>query len=167
MSRSRMEAFSDGVLAIIITIMVLKITIPASPTLASLKDTIPVFLAYILSFVYVGIYWVNHHHLTSGLTTVSGRLLWKNLFWMFWMSLIPMATEWLGANPMKSIPAVFYGFILLICAIAYNLLQYEVIKVSGEDSCIAKSIGKNHKGLLSAVAYAIAIIFDYFFPIGV
>ena len=107
MSRGRMEAFSDGVLAIVITIMVLKLNAPKDLTLDAVKEVFPTFLAYILSFIYVGIYWANHHHLINMTDSVSGRLLWKNLHWIFWMSLIPMATEWMGLNPYKSLPALF------------------------------------------------------------
>lgn len=165
MNTGRMEAFSDGVLAIIITIMVLKLNAPDSMTFNGIKEIFPIFLAYIVSFIYVGIYWANHHHLISTIDLVSGKLLWKNLHWIFWMSLIPVATEWLGLNPFESIPAVFYGIILFMCAISYNIVQREVIKISGKDSQISKDIGNDLKGKVSILAYAFAIIFAFYFPI--
>ena len=149
MSRGRMEAFSDGVLAIVITIMVLKLNAPKDLTLDAVKEVFPTFLAYILSFIYVGIYWANHHHLINMTDSVSGRLLWKNLHWIFWMSLIPMATEWMGLNPYKSLPALFYGIILFMCAVSYNIVQAEVIKINGKDSQIFRNIGNDLKGKLS------------------
>ena len=153
MSRGRMEAFSDGVLAIVITIMVLKLNAPKDLTLDAVKEVFPTFLAYILSFIYVGIYWANHHHLINMTDSVSGRLLWKNLHWIFWMSLIPMATEWMGLNPYKSLTALFYG------------VQAEVIKINGKDSQIFRNIGNDLKGKLSIIAYAAAIIFAFYFPV--
>ena len=140
MSRGRMEAFSDGVLAIVITIMVLKLNAPKDLTLDAVKEVFPTFL-------------------------VSGRLLWKNLHWIFWMSLIPMATEWMGLNPYKSLPALFYGIILFMCAVSYNIVQAEVIKINGKDSQIFRNIGNDLKGKLSIIAYAAAIIFAFYFPV--
>ena len=163
MSRGRMEAFSDGVLAIVITIMVLKLNAPKDLTLDAVKEVFPTFLAYILSFIYVGIYWANHHHLINMTDSVSGRLLWKNLHWIFWMSLIPMATEWMGLNPYKSLPALFYGIILFMCAVSYNIVQAEVIKINGKDSQIFRNIGNDLKGKLSIIAYAAAIILLFIF----
>lgn len=160
-----MEAFSDGVLAIVITIMVLKLNAPKDLTLDAVKEVFPTFLAYILSFIYVGIYWANHHHLINMTDSVSGRLLWKNLHWIFWMSLIPMATEWMGLNPYKSLPALFYGIILFMCAVSYNIVQAEVIKINGKDSQIFRNIGNDLKGKLSIIAYAAAIIFAFYFPV--
>lgn len=146
MSKGRMEAFSDGVLAIVITIMVLKLNAPESLTLDAVKEVFPTFLAYILSFIYVGIYWAEHHHLINMTDSVSGRLLWKNLHWIFWMSLIPMATEWMGLNPYESLPALFYGMILFMCAVSYNIVQSEVIKINGDNSEISQNIGNEFKG---------------------
>ena len=128
MPKNRMEAFSDGVLAIIITIMVLELHIPDGATFDAIKSIIPTFIAYILSYLYVGIYWNNHHHLVSTLSKVSGKILWFNLHWLFWMSLLPMATKWLGAYPFRTAPTFVYGFILFMCAISYYLLQIEVLK---------------------------------------
>lgn len=165
MNKNRMEAFSDGVLAIIITIMVLKLNAPKSFTLIAIKEVLPVFLAFIISFIYVGIYWVNHHHLIHMTTKVSGILLWKNLHWIFWMSLIPMATEWIGINPYKNLPALFYGIIPFMCAISYNIIQGEVIKLNGDNSKISKNIGNDFKGKISIIFYAVAIIFAFYNPI--
>lgn len=165
MSKSRMEAFSDGVLAIVITIMVLKLNVPGSLTLDAVKEVFPTFLAYILSFIYVGIYWANHHHLINMTDSVSGRLLWKNLHWIFWMSLIPMATEWMGLNPYESLPALFYGMILFMCAVSYNIVQSEIIKINGDNSEIYQKIGNDLKGKISIFAYAVAIIFAFYFLI--
>lgn len=160
-----MEAFSDGVLAIVITIMVLKLNAPESLTLDAVKEVFPTFLAYILSFIYVGIYWANHHHLINMTDSVSGRLLWKNLHWIFWMSLIPMATEWMGLNPYESLPALFYGIILFMCAVSYHIVQSEVIKINGDNSEISQKIGNDLKGKISIFAYAVAIIFAFYFAI--
>lgn len=160
-----MEAFSDGVLAIIITIMVLKLNAPKDLTFSAIKEVFPTFLAYILSYIYVGIYWTNHHHLINMTSSVSGKLLWKNLHWIFWMSLIPMATEWMGLNPYESLPAVFYGIILFMCALSYNIIQGEVIRINGIDSKVSQSIGKDLKGKISIVVYAIAIVFAFYFPV--
>lgn len=165
MSKGRMEAFSDGVLAIVITIMVLKLNAPEGLTLDAVKEVFPTFLAYILSFVYVGIYWVNHHHLINMTDSVSGRLLWKNLHWIFWMSLIPMATEWMGLNPYESLPAFFYGMILFMCAVSYNIVQSEVIKINGDNSEISKNIGNDLKGKISIIAYAVAVVFAFYYLI--
>lgn len=165
MTRDRMEAFSDGVLAIVITIMVLKLKPPENIIFSAIKSVIPTFLAYVLSYIYVGIYWANHHHLIYILESVSGRLLWKNLHWIFWMSLIPTWTEWLGINPLEKLPTLFYGIILFMCAISYNMLQREVIKISGKDSAIAKSIGRDIKGKTSIILYGISIISSFFLPI--
>ena len=163
MSKGRMEAFSDGVLAIVITIMVLKLNAPESLTLDAVKEVFPTFLAYILSFIYVGIYWANHHHLINMTDSVSGRLLWKNLHWIFWMSLIPMATEWMGLNPYESLPALFYGMILFMCAVSYNIVQSEVIKINGDNSEISQNIGNDLKGKISIFAYAVADHFCFLF----
>ncbi|MGF3066876.1 TMEM175 family protein [Facklamia sp. P12945] len=165
MNTSRAEAFSDGVLAIVITIMVLKLQPPASLDLAGLKEIYPTLLAYILSYAYVGIYWANHHHLLAVLKTVNGKILWRNLFWLFFMSLIPTFTEWMGLNPSVKLPAFFYGFILLMCAVSYNILQTEIIRVNGKDSDLAKKIGKDFKGKGSIVFYILALIFAFYQPL--
>lgn len=159
MTKNRMEAFSDGVLAIIITIMVLKLEAPKRIDLQALTDTLPTLIAYVLSFVYVGIYWANHHHLISAIQKVNGKLLWINLHWIFWMSLIPFGTEWMGYHPTASAPVFIYGMILLCCAISYYWLQSAVIHINGKDSDIAQSIGKG-----SLIAYALAPLFAFWIP---
>ena len=159
-----MEAFSDGILAIVITIMVLKLNMPKDTSIEALREVFPIFLAYVLSYVYVGIYWVNHHHLITAVNKVSGRLLWKNLFWIFWLSLIPMATEWMGLHPFQKLPSLLYGSILFMCSISYIMLQSEVIKINGEDSKISESIGKDRKGKASILMYALSVGFALIFP---
>lgn len=141
MNRSRLEAFSDGVLAIVITIMVLELKAPQGFHIDALKQVAPIFLSYILSFLYVSIYWINHHHLLNAAKKVDGKILWANLHWLFWMSLIPFFTSWLGKSPWAGEPCALYGVILLICAIAYNILQRQVIKMAGQNSKLARSIG--------------------------
>ncbi|MGO3751780.1 MAG: TMEM175 family protein [Peptoniphilaceae bacterium] len=164
MTSDRMEAFSDGVLAIIITIMVLKLKVPESNDLNGIKEVLPILIAYILSYLYVGIYWANHHHLLSTVDLISGGILWKNLHWIFWMSLIPTTTEWVGLSPFEAFPTVLYGIVLFMCAVSYNMLQSSIIKINGKDSLLAKSIGRDLKGKLSILFYAIAIIFSFYNP---
>lgn len=158
MNKSRIEAFSDGVLAIIITIMVLEIKVPHGQDLADLKPLIPVFLSYILSFIYIGIYWNNHHHMMHTVQHVTGKVLWANLHLLFWLSLIPFATGWMGENNFNTIPMALYGCILLMAAIAYFILQTRIIKIHGKDSILAKAVGKDLKGKISPILYIIAII---------
>ncbi len=165
MSKDRMIAFSDGVLAIVITIMVLKLEIPQSPEFLSLRGISANFLAYILSYVYVGIYWVNHHHMFGNLDYVSRKVLWKNLLWLFSITLIPMATEWVGFNPFEKWPTMFYGIILLICACSYFYLQREVIKISDYDLNSGKGTFKDSKAKFSIIAYIIATIFALKFTV--
>lgn len=165
MTSSRMEAFSDGVLAIIITIMVLKLKVPEANDLNGVKEVLPVLVAYILSYIYVGIYWANHHHLLSTVDTISGGILWKNLHWIFWMSLIPTTTEWVGLNPFTKLPTILYGLVLFMCAVSYNILQASIITINGKDSLLAKSIGRDLKGKLSILFYAIAIIASIYLPV--
>ncbi len=164
MTRGRMEAFSDGVLAIIITIMVLKLNAPKEISLEALKELIPIFASYIVSYIYIGIYWGNHHHLVSAVNSVSSSILWRNLHWLFWMSLLPFATEWTGIDPFASLPAFMYGFILLMCAISYHLLQAAIIKQKGPDSCIQKSIGNDLKGKISIFSYALGACMSFVHP---
>jgi len=157
MQKNRLEAFSDGVLAIIITIMVLELKVPKGADLATLATLIPVFLGYVLSFVYVGIYWNNHHHLLHTCTRVTGGVLWANLHLLFWLSLFPVSTAWLGQNPYAAIPAATYGVILLCAAIAYYILQLTIIRSHGPGSVLASALGSDWKGKLSPVACLIAI----------
>ena len=159
-----MEAFSDGVLAIIITIMVLEMKVPHGTDLAALKPILPVFLSYILSFVYVGIYWNNHHHLLHSMQRVSAGTLWANLHLLFWLSLFPFATGWMGENHVASMPTAAYGFVLLMAAIAYWILQSIIIARQGCDSPLGKAIGKDWKGKLSPALYLAAIPLSFVSP---
>lgn len=165
MPKNRMEAFSDGVLAIIITIMVLELHMPDGATFDAIKSIIPTFIAYILSYLYVGIYWNNHHHLVSTLSKVSGKILWFNLHWLFWMSLLPMATKWLGAYPFRTAPTFVYGFILFMCAISYYLLQIEVLKQHKKYSKLKQIFGRDLKGKISIILYLTITICALFLPI--
>lgn len=160
-----MEAFSDGVLAIIITIMVLELHMPDGATFDAIKSIIPTFIAYILSYLYVGIYWNNHHHLVSTLSKVSGKILQFNLHWLFWMSLLPMATKWLGAYPFRTAPTFVYGFILFMCAISYYLLQIEVLKQHKKHSKLKQIFGRDLKGKISIILYLTITICALFLPI--
>jgi len=157
MGTGRLEAFSDGVIAIIITIMVLELHAPEQPTWAALRLLLPKFLAYVLSFVYVGIYWNNHHHLLRITPRVSGGVLWANLNLLFWLSLIPFTTAWAGEHYHDSIPAALYGVVLLAAAIAYWLLQCSILSVIGRDSDLGRALGTDWKGKLSPLLYAIGV----------
>jgi uncharacterized membrane protein len=157
MSKSRMEAFSDGVLAIIITIMVLELAIPHGDNLAALRPLIPIFLSYILSFVHLGIYWNNHHHLLQATHHVDGHVLWANLHLLFWLSLIPFVTGWMGENAFATWPVALYGTILLFSAIAYFILSRTLISIHERDSVLATAVGRDFKGKISVVIYLVAI----------
>jgi len=154
---NRLEAFSDGVMAIIITIMVLEMKVPHSHQLEALNPILPVFLSYVLSYVYVGIYWANHHHLLHSAKRVSGPILWANLHLLFWLSLFPFATGWVGENHFAAIPTAAYGCVLLMAAIAYWVLQRAIIARQGRESALAAAIGRDWKGKLSPVLYLLAI----------
>ena len=164
MSKGRMEAFSDGVIAVIITIMVLEMKSPHGTGLAALRPLIPVFLSYVLSFVYVGIYWNNHHHLLHATQHVEGGVLWANLHLLFWLSLTPFATAWMGENHLAPWPVALYGMVLLFAGIAYFLLTRMLIAHHGRDSKLATSIGNDKKGILSVVIYAAAIPLSFVQP---
>lgn len=157
MEKNRLEAFSDGVLAIIITIMVLELKVPHGDDLAALAPLIPVFLSYLLSFVYIGIYWNNHHHMLHATHKVNGGILWANLHLLFWLSLVPFATGWMGENHFASAPTALYGVPLLMAAIAYWILQRTIIASQGDDSLLAAAVGKDWKGKISPLLYATAI----------
>ncbi len=157
MKTSRLEAFSDGVLAIIITIMVLELKVPHAIELMALKPMLPVFLSYVLSFIYLGIYWNNHHHLFQAAEQVSGGILWANLHLLFWLSLFPFTTGWMGENHLASTPTAVYGFVLLMAAIAYYILERAIIARECQGSLLASAIGRDWKGKLSPVLYLIAI----------
>jgi uncharacterized membrane protein len=157
MKTTRLEAFSDGVLAIIITIMVLELKVPHAVELAALKPVLPVLLSYVLSFIYLGIYWNNHHHLFQATEEVSGGILWANLHLLFWLSLFPFTTAWMGENHLASTPTAVYGCVLLMAAIAYYILQRAIIARQGRKSLLAQAIGKDWKGKLSPLLYFAAI----------
>jgi uncharacterized membrane protein len=157
MHKTRLEAFSDGVLAIIITIMVLEMKVPHGENLDILRPLLPVFFSYVLSFVYVGIYWNNHHHMLHAAHRVSGSVLWANLHLLFWLSLLPFVTGWMGENHFAPLPAALYGVVLLMAGFAYWILARAIIATEGRDSLLAKAIGKDRKGTLSVVLYAAAI----------
>jgi uncharacterized membrane protein len=157
MNKNRLEAFSDGVLAIIITIMVLELKVPHGTDLAALRPLMPVLLSYLLSFLYVGIYWNNHHHMFHATPSISGRILWANLHLLFWLSLFPITTAWVGESRFAATPTAVYGFVLLMAATAYFLLQRSIITMQGDASLLAAAIGRDWKGKLSVVFYAAAI----------
>ena len=157
MTKGRMEAFIDGVLAIIITIMVLELQVPHEPTVAALAALAPVFLSYVLSFIYVGIYWNNHHHMLHTCKRVTGPILWANLHLLFWLSLFPFATGWMGENHFAALPSAFYGLVLLMAAIAYFVLQQLIIASQGADSLLRRAVGGDWKGKLSPVLYIASI----------
>jgi uncharacterized membrane protein len=153
----RLEAFTDGVIAIIITIMVLELRPPHGTTLADLKPLVPVLLSYVLSFVYLGIYWNNHHHMMHVTRRVNGAVLWGNLLLLFWLSLIPFTTAWMGENHVAPTPTALYGVVLLLAAISYYVLQLAILRLEGPTSTLAHAVGRDLKGKLSPVAYALAI----------
>jgi uncharacterized membrane protein len=157
MNKARLEAFSDGVMAILITIMVLELKVPRGADVASLRPVLPVFLTYVLSYVYLGIYWNNHHHMLHATTRIDGRVLWANLHLLFWLSLVPFATGWMGENHFAPTPTAVYGAILLAAGIAYYLLQSAIIAIEGRDSRLAAAVGRDLKGKISPLVYAVAI----------
>jgi uncharacterized membrane protein len=157
MTKNRLEAFSDGVIAIIITIMVLELKVPHGTDLASLKPLLPVFLSYVLSFVFLGIYWSNHHHLLHVVEHVDGRILWANLHLLFWLSLVPFVTAWMGENYFARWPVALYGLVLLFASIAYFILARSLISLHGRKSVLANALGRDFKGQLSTAIYLVAI----------
>ena len=165
MNKGRLEAFSDGVIAIIITIMVLELKVPHGEGFESLKPVLPTLLLYLLSFIYVGIYWNNHHHMLHACGKVSGSILWANLALLFWLSLIPFATEWMGDNHFSTAPTAFYGFVLLMSAVAYLILQGLIIYVEGTDSVLKEAVGRDWKGRTSMVLYVTAIACAFWSPV--
>ena len=158
MGKGRLEAFSDAVIAIIITIMVLELKVPHGDSLQALLPLLPVFLSYVLSFVYVAIYWNNHHHMLHACTTVSGTILWANLHLLFWLSLVPFVTGWMGENHFAVVPTALYGVVLLMAAIAYYVLEQAIIRAQGPESILKTAVGRDWKGKLSPVLYVVAII---------
>ena len=164
MERGRLEAFSDGVIAILITIMVLELRPPAGADPAALLPLVPIFLSYVLSFVFLGIYWNNHHHLFQVVRQVNGRVLWANLHLLFWLSLIPFVTAWMGENNFAAWPVALYGTVLLLAACAYYLLVRSLLALHEKDSMLAAALGSDFKGKISIVIYAIAIPFAFVVP---
>lgn len=164
MSKGRLEAFSDGVLAIILTIMVLELQIPEHATWAALQPLVPKFLSYLLSFIFIGIYWNNHHHLWQAVKRVNGSILWANLHLLFWLSLIPFVTGWMGENNFSTIPVVLYGVVLWLCALAYYLLVHSLLTHHGSDSLLATAIGSDSKGRISLFLYTAAIPLAFLNP---
>ena len=157
MGKSRLEAFSDGVIAILITIMVLELRVPAGTDWSALRPIVPVFLTYVLSFVFLGIYWNNHHHLLHATESISGGIMWANLHLLFWLSLIPFVTGWMGENGFSSTPTAVYGCVLLMCGVAFTILVRTILHHEGPHSTLAQALGRDFKGNLSMVLYAIAI----------
>ena len=164
MNKGRLEAFSDGVIAIIITIMVLELRIPEGTQLADLRPLAPVFAGYVLSFIYVGIYWNNHHHMMHAVRTVNGAVLWANLHLLFWLSTVPLATAWLGQHPLATIPVALYGGVLLMNAIAYTILNTLLVRNEGPDSPLAKAMQHDVKGRVSLALYVVGVIAAFFAP---
>ena len=157
MSKTRLEAFSDGVIAILITIMVLELKIPHGETLDALRPLLPIFLAYLLSFVYLGIYWNNHHHMLHAVSRINGKILWANLHLLFWLSLIPFVTGWTGENHFAQIPMAVYGIVLFGAGVAYVILQMTIIADQGPQGKLAEAVGADYKGKASAILYLLAI----------
>lgn len=164
MEKNRLEAFSDGVLAIVITIMVLEMKVPHVTSFEGLKPLLPVFLSYVLSFIYVGIYWNNHHHMFHVTRHVNGGILWANLHLLFWLSLLPFGSGWMGENHFTAAPTALYGFILMMAATAYFILQGRIIRDQGDGSLLATAVGRDRKGKLSVVFYLIAIPLAFVTP---
>ena len=164
MTRNRLEAFSDGVIAIIITIMVLELRAPHDANISALRPLLPVFLAYVMSFIFIGIYWSNHHHLMHAVEHVNGRILWANLHLLFWLSLTPFVTAWIGETRFAAWPIAFYGALLLLSAIAYFILTRSLLAIHASDSVLATALGSDFKGKISMVIYAVAIPLSFVRP---
>ena len=162
MGKNRLEAFSDGVIAIIITIMVLEMKVPHGDTIETLKPLLPVFMSYVLSFIYIGIYWNNHHHMVHTVTRVTGGILWANLHLLFWLSLFPFVTGWMGENHYAAAPSALYGCVLLAAAIAYYILQQRIIAEQGPESPLKGMVGRDWKGKLSPFVYILGIACTFF-----
>ena len=164
MGKNRLEAFSDGVIAIIITIMVLEMKVPHGTEFESLTPLIPVFFSYVLSFTFVGVYWNNHHHMLHAAHKVNGRVLWANMHLLFWLSLIPFVTGWMGENNFATIPVALYGAVMLMSGVAYYILTHSLINHHGRESALSNAIGKDRKGVFSVLAYIVAIPTAFFSP---
>jgi uncharacterized membrane protein len=164
MGKGRFEAFSDGVIAVIITIMVLELKAPHGTDLPALVPLVPIFLSYVISFIYVGIYWNNHHHMLHAVQNVNGRSLWANLHMLFWLSLIPFVTAWVNENHFDPLPVAFYGLVLLMTGMAYYILERTLIAHHGADSALARAMGNDFKGLASLAIYTVAIVLAFVNP---
>jgi uncharacterized membrane protein len=164
MGTTRLEAFTDGVLAIIITIMVLELKVPHGTGLDVLRPLVPVLASYVLSFVYIGIYWNNHHHLLHACHRVTGSILWANLHLLFWLSLVPFSTGWMGENHFATVPTAVYGVVLLMAGVAYLILEQRIVAAEGETSLVKRALGADWKGKLSAALYALAIVLAFVSP---
>ena len=165
MNKGRLEAFSDGVIAVIITIMVLELKAPHGAAIVDLLPVLPTFLTYVLSFTYVGIYWVNHHHFFHAVKKISGGLLWANLHLLFWLSLVPFTTAWMGESHLTTWPVVIYAFNLLACAVGYTIMTIVVLRLEGPDSTVGRAIGRDRKGKVSLLFYIVSIPIAFFWPV--
>ncbi len=165
MTKNRLEAFSDGVLAIIVTIMVLEMKVPHSANFEDLKPIFPVFLSYILSFIFILIYWNNHHHLMQSVKHVNGKVLWANGHLLFWLSLLPFVSGWMGENHFAALPVLLYGIVALMAGVAYYILSQILIQIHGKDSSLAKAVGNDTKGVISVVLYLASVGFALFYPL--
>jgi TMEM175 potassium channel family protein len=161
MSKGRLEAFSDGVIAIIITIMVLEMKVPHGADAAALRPIVPVFVSYVLSYVFIGIYWTNHHHLMQAVERVNGSILWRNIHLLFWLSQVPFATGWMGENHFAPLPMALYGFVLLMAAVAYYLLVRAILAHHGRDSRVATALGRDFKGKVSVLLYVVGLVLAF------
>jgi len=161
MNKNRLEAFSDGVIAIIITIMVLELKVPHGIDLATLKPLVPVFLSYVLSFIYLAIYWNNHHHMLQTVHKVTGQMMWANMHLLFWLSLIPFTTGWMGENHFAETPTALYGFVLLMAAIAYYWLEQTIIASQGKDSILRQAVGRDWKAIVAPILYVAGILIAF------
>jgi len=166
LNKTRLEAFSDGVIAIIITIMVLELKIPHGADWQSLRNLAPKFISYVISFIYIAIYWNNHHHLLHTVKHVTGSILWANIHLLFWLSLVPFVTAWAGENHFAELPVAVYSFVMLMAGVAYFILSRSLIKVSGKDSLLSKAVGRDLKGIISMIGYAIGVPLAFYFREG-
>ncbi|MEO8588595.1 MAG: TMEM175 family protein [Flavobacteriales bacterium] len=164
MTKNRLEAFSDGVMAIIITIMVLELKVPHVPDLHALLDLWPVFLCYVMSFVYIGIYWNNHHHLFHTVHGITAGIMWTNMHLLFWLSMVPFCTAWMGENHFAALPTATYGVVLFLCGLAYTFLSKAIIRREGKDSLLARAVGSDRKGIASQVCYLVAVPLAFVHP---
>lgn len=165
MTKGRLEAFSDGVIAILITIMVLELRAPQGASVSALREVVPSLLTYVLSFVLLGIYWSNHHHMVHLVERVTGGVLWANLHLLFWLSLVPFVTTWMGTNHYSAVPTALYGVVMVFASIAYTILEYTIIAAQGPDSKLARAIGSNRKGMISLALYVSAIPLAFVQPL--